>query len=145
MTRYLAPTDFSEEADLAVKEAARRARLNGAEVLLLHVHSSPGPIEQIGHPRAFPNVEDETRKSIEAHLIESWESLGDESLRVRAIARLGDPAEQICAVAAEESVDLIVMAKHSRGRLREILLGGTTAKVVREAPCSVLVFRPKDS
>lgn len=145
MSIYLAPTDFSEDANLALKEAARRARLNDAELLLLHVHSSPSHSEQIGHPRAFPNVEEETLASIHAQLNANWAACGMPDLRFRAIARLGVVADEICAVADEENVDLIVMAKHSKGRLRELLLGGTTAKVVREAPCSVLVYRPRDA
>jgi hypothetical protein len=54
MATYMAPIDFSPEGTAAVQEAARRAHLNGAELLLLNVFSVPGLAEQIGHPRAFP-------------------------------------------------------------------------------------------
>lgn len=54
--------------------------------------------------------------------------------------RVGRPATAIIAVAGERQADIIVMAAHRPG-LQQFLIGSTAARVVRHAPCSVLVLR----
>lgn len=145
MTTYLAPTDFSKEAAAAVREAARRAQLNQAQLILLHVFDVPGDAHQAARPRHFPNLRDEVHKGALRHL----ESARDELVAGRAPTRLihleGEPADCICAVAEEEHVDLIVLATHGHGGIRRFLLGSTAERVMRRAPCSVLVYKPKDA
>ena len=59
------------------------------------------------------------------------------------MTRSGDASAGILTAAAEEKVDLIVMSTHGRSSVEHMLLGGTTEKLVRSAPCSVLVIRPR--
>jgi nucleotide-binding universal stress UspA family protein len=58
-------------------------------------------------------------------------------------ARFGKPAEEILAVAGELGADLILVGSHDRTGLERMLLGSTSATVVRQAACPVLVIRPK--
>jgi nucleotide-binding universal stress UspA family protein len=51
--------------------------------------------------------------------------------------------EKLADYAKEQAIDLIVMATHGRSSVEHMLLGGTTEKLVRNAPCSVLVIRPR--
>jgi nucleotide-binding universal stress UspA family protein len=53
----------------------------------------------------------------------------------------GDPAEEIINYAAEASIDLIVMGTHGRTGLERLLMGSVAEKVLRGAPCSVLVVK----
>jgi nucleotide-binding universal stress UspA family protein len=52
----------------------------------------------------------------------------------------GDPAEQLVTKARELGADLIVVGRRSQNPLRA-LLGSVSARVVRRAPCDVLVVR----
>jgi nucleotide-binding universal stress UspA family protein len=54
---------------------------------------------------------------------------------------LGRPFIEIIHYAREIQADLIVMATHGRSGFKHVLLGGTTEKVVRKAPCPVLTIR----
>jgi nucleotide-binding universal stress UspA family protein len=56
------------------------------------------------------------------------------------VARYGVVYEEILALAEELPASQIVMAAHRQG-LTDFLLGETTARIVRHAPCSVLVVR----
>lgn len=56
------------------------------------------------------------------------------------IVRTGRSYSTILDVAQEVESDLIIIASHRPG-LQDYLLGSTAAKVVRHAPCSVLVVR----
>jgi nucleotide-binding universal stress UspA family protein len=49
----------------------------------------------------------------------------------------------ICRVAEQEQVDLIIMGSHGRTGLGQVLLGSVAERVVRHAPCPVLVVGKK--
>jgi nucleotide-binding universal stress UspA family protein len=53
----------------------------------------------------------------------------------------GRPFEQICELAREIEADLIVLPTRGHGRLKHVLLGSTAERVIRYAPCPVLVLR----
>ena len=55
------------------------------------------------------------------------------------LVRLGD-AEQLVETARELDVDLIVVGRR-KSSLQRLVLGSVSAKVVRRAPCDVLVVR----
>ncbi len=54
----------------------------------------------------------------------------------------GTPCEKIIEVATKEEIDLIVMGTHARTGIAHFLIGSVTEKVIRTAPCPVLVIRP---
>ena len=53
----------------------------------------------------------------------------------------GVPFQEIVETAKARQVDLIVMGTHGRTGLMHVLLGSVAERVVRLAPCSVLVVR----
>jgi universal stress protein A len=53
----------------------------------------------------------------------------------------GVPFQGIVDAARDQHVDLIVMGTHGRTGLRHVLVGSGAEKVVRLAPCPVLVTR----
>jgi nucleotide-binding universal stress UspA family protein len=62
--------------------------------------------------------------------------------RLEMQVREGVPAEELVKVAAEQQVSCIVLGHRGsalRHRLRRLLLGSTTAQVLRRAPCPVLL------
>ena len=52
----------------------------------------------------------------------------------------GEPAEQLVEAAETLGADLVVVGRRNRGPLRA-LLGSVSSRVVRRAPCDVLVVR----
>ena len=58
----------------------------------------------------------------------------------------GTPWNETVAIAKRDpSIDLIVMGTHGRTGLKHALLGSVAEKVVRHAPCPVLVARDRDA
>lgn len=49
-------------------------------------------------------------------------------------------ASDICRVAREKGCDLIVMGSSGAGALHNLFLGSVTQRVLKQAPCPVLVF-----
>jgi nucleotide-binding universal stress UspA family protein len=53
----------------------------------------------------------------------------------------GDPATEIVRYAGDAGIDLIVMGTHGRTGVERLVLGSVAEKVLRDAPCSVLVVK----
>ncbi len=59
---------------------------------------------------------------------------------IRVIVRHGRAAHEIIQYAKENGVDCIIVASHRPG-FSDYLIGSTASRVVRHAPCSVIVLR----
>jgi len=60
---------------------------------------------------------------------------------VTASLRTGKPFHEITKAVREVATDFIVIATHGHPGVERILLGNTGERVVRHAPCPVLVVR----
>ena len=146
--KILAPIDFSEHSMEAMRGAMELAKDVSAEVHLMHViaphhHFIPFPLAT--------NAEESRELVREAAMIEQAEEelarikkddFGD-SNKVFTYAVVGHPVQKLVEYAEEQGIVLVVMATHGRGGAEHLLLGGTTEKIVRNAPCSVLVLRQR--
>ena len=56
----------------------------------------------------------------------------------------GTPFSEICKAARAEGANLIVMGTRGLTGLKHVLIGSTAERVVRKAPCPVLVLKPHD-
>ncbi len=138
----LVPIDFSEHSKGALKYAIPFAQQFKASLDLIYVveptiYPADFSFGQIG----FPNVEEELRArgSDELGKLITKEIAG--KVNARKVVRTGKPFYEINQYAQEEGVDLIVIATHGHSGMEHILFGSTAEKVVRKAPCPVLVVR----
>jgi nucleotide-binding universal stress UspA family protein len=139
--RFLVPIDFSEYANQALEYALTLAGKLDARVTLLHViQSVPLGGVDMGVTLPYTYLQD-----LEAEIMQSMEAC---LARVTAAGREGDivvvhgvPFHEILETAKSQKVDLIVMGTHGRTGLQHILLGSVAEKVVRLAPCPVLIAR----
>jgi nucleotide-binding universal stress UspA family protein len=61
----------------------------------------------------------------------------------RIVEDMRSPATAICEEAREMNADMIVLGRHGReGFLEHLLIGSTVERVVRHAPCTVVVSHP---
>lgn len=136
--RILVPTDFSDEANRAVPVAFALARLHDARVLLAHVLVIPDPVALYAVPA--PAMMEELKARALAEL-KDLVPRGQAEVPHELHVRRGTAADELCKLAQEERVSLITMASHGRTGLSRFLLGSITERVVRHAPCSVMVVR----
>lgn len=138
--RILIPTDGSDTSEKAAEHAVRLAKALGAEVLCLYVIDISAftgiPTEAIWeNMRGL--LEEEGKKAVST--IEDMATKN--GVKFESVIREGIPAEDIAKTAREKTVDVIVMGTAGRSGLDKFLLGSVTEKVMRTAPCPVLVIR----
>lgn len=138
----LVPIDFSEHSKNALKYAIPYAVQFNARLDLLYVveptiYPADFSFGQVG----FPNIEEELRKrgSEELNALVRNEIKG--RVPAETAVRTGKPFYEINEYALEKKVDLIIIATHGHTGVEHILFGSTVEKVVRKAPCPVLVVR----
>jgi nucleotide-binding universal stress UspA family protein len=139
-TNVLCPIDFSDTSQHAVELAGALTRPGGTGITLLHVIEAP--VAFSGEPLAPAFLQDLSKRSSE--LLEQWASRLREQVSVAVVtrSRLGNPGSQTLAVLHEDrTFDLVAMGSHGRTGLRRALIGSVAEKVVRHAPCAVLVAR----
>jgi nucleotide-binding universal stress UspA family protein len=117
--RILCPVADTEVSREALALAAELAGCFGATLTALHVrepHAAAAPPDLC----AWVPAEERTR------------------CNVREVERKGDAASEIIGLAAEESFDLLVLGAPRRTFFDGLVLGTTTLRTVRHAPCPVL-------
>ncbi|MBI3466193.1 MAG: universal stress protein [Planctomycetes bacterium] len=133
-TSILHPTDFSEASRLACAKAVELARQCGAKLTILHAYANPLAVEglwQLPDPR--PELEDAM----------SLVAADEAAVQIERVLRVGAPAEAIVEFAKRHNCDLIVMGTHGRSGLQHLLVGSVAEKVIRLAPCPVMVVRER--
>ena len=124
----LIPTDCSGSAETVVQQALALAAREQAHVLLLHV--LPSPFVQ------------GTEETLQAHVEQRLQAMARPALvPVQMLVRWGNPGAEICRVATDHNVDLIVMSTHGYTGLAHETMGSVADVVLRQAPCAVFILR----
>jgi universal stress protein A len=137
LKKILVPVDFSDCSKKALQYAVRFARQFGAELTLLHVVPRYPAIPDMGP------IDVETLQEGRTQLEVVRLTIGDLAAS-HTLMRTGTPHIEILDVAKERNIDLIILATHGRTGLTRAILGSTAERVVRQAPCPVLVVREKE-
>jgi len=143
LKRILAPIDFSESSRKAAIYAAAFARQFSAEVLLLHVLETlppPPPMMVLESEALDPRFIKETEKHVGR-----WRDEMLSGVIARTIVRSATVAyKEILEVAREQNVDLIIAGTLGRTGLAHLFIGSTAERLVRHAPCPVLIVRERE-
>lgn len=144
----LYPTDFSQLSLAAVRYARDLANTFEARLHCLHVLDEAYQYWSAMGPESIPlgpppeELIELGRTRMKRFCEEHLSGLNHEAL---AHISVGRPFAEIINYASENDVGLIVLATHGRGAIAHMLLGSTTEKVLRKAPCPVLTIRPTDA
>jgi nucleotide-binding universal stress UspA family protein len=140
--KILCPIDFSACSRQALRAAARLANEHGAELELVHVWYLPATLYAGDYvpDEAIRQIEREAARALDGALAEA-KGLGAQ--RVGSKLLNGVPWRTIVDAASDPSIDLVVAGTHGRTGLARVILGSVAQRIVRHAPCSVMVVRPE--
>jgi len=142
MRSILVPVDFSDHSQQSLRYARKFAEQFGASICLLHVVEPMIPEGDFGYAAMPPgNWEEERLEAARSELKNVATQLGA-SVPVECRVRLGRAWREITDLAQTHPADLLIVSTHGYTGLKYALLGSVAEKIVRHAPCPVLVVRP---
>lgn len=145
LKKILVPIDFSDNSKKALRYAIPFAQQFNASLILMYIveptiYPSDFGFGQVG----FPDVEKELHEKAISEMSALIESVVPAALKSETKVGSGIPFVEITTYAKEEDVDMIIVATHGRTGVEHILFGSTAEKIIRKAPCPVLVVRSEE-
>lgn len=160
LTRILVPTNLGEPSKAAIKYGVEFARQFDAKLYLAHVLSAEAYDAAIETERVIETLMPEVAPSHEegsapqpdeiarnaaredlSRLLSQQEERDTRAEYLLRNAGSGNPGDEIVACASDLDIELIIMGKHRLGFVEHLLAGSVTEKVVRHAPCPVLIVQ----
>jgi len=139
----LVPIDFSKRSREAIEFALPLVKQFGANLHLVHVFAPDYPLaSMVALPLIVPELE--IGKRVRRHLKDVARKYAIELRPENIHAVKGRPFEEICRLASDCSIDLIVCSTRGNTGLKHLTLGSTAEHIVRYSPCPVLVVRDGD-
>jgi nucleotide-binding universal stress UspA family protein len=143
--KILVPIDFSERSITVLRNAVYVAEKFKAELNVIYVVEDFSSMVAFSVPHISSDIQDEEMKRSAEKKMENFlnENL-DPSVASKSKVLIGHVAEKICSFAKDEEIDLIIMGTHGYKGLERMLLGSVTEKVLKLAPCAVLMIKNFD-
>lgn len=142
MKTILVPIDFSPATNRVCDAACALAKLTGARLLFFHVVQTP-PFLMNDYYSFDTGTMAEVVAAGEKASADELESLrkhyARKHLAIAVRQERGLPGEAILATAKKLKSSYIVIGSHGHGAVFDLLAGSTTHRVLRKAPCPVLV------
>jgi nucleotide-binding universal stress UspA family protein len=126
--KILYPTDFSSYSNQAYFHAVGLAETYGASLTVVYVVTPGSPEAAAGGRGYWLGQLEQVRP-------------GNPDITVHHVLLEGDPAVEIARYAADAGIDVIVIGTHGRTGVDRLVMGSVAERVMREAPCSVLVVK----
>lgn len=145
MKKALVAIDQSDISQALIAFAFQYAKSTGLDHLdFIHVltykdMTVPGYVDYSAHLD-----EDKTKSEISEMIKEGQASSGISSIPYELVLTGGTPYAEIVEMAEKNKYELIMIGHRGLSNIERFFIGSVAAKVVRHAPCDVLVHRPKE-
>jgi universal stress protein A len=146
LSSVLVASDFGDTSEVALTYGCNLARAFGAKLHVLHVAdrlTAQGVAEF--YPAGLDDLQDDVEESAQKRLERLIAGSDAARLGAKPVVRTSAAvANAIVDYAKEADVDIIVVGTHGRGPVAHLFVGSVAERVVRTAPCPVLVVRPNE-
>src|SRR5450759_5236005 len=142
ITKIMCATDFSEGSAHALPYAVDMAKRYGAKLYIVHViydiaQTTGWYVPHVSMDEIYRDIETAAKAELDKCFIDEMRGFKD----LEKVVLKGTPYAEITRFAAEQAIDIIVLATHGRKGFDRMLFGSTAEQVVRYAPCPVLSVR----
>jgi len=148
LKKILVPVDYSDCSRVAMEYALFLAERFDAEIEVLHVAEIPEGEE---HTVVKPDTGEEQllselimQQAVKAETEFLAPFVRDATIPIERSLLKGRPGKVIVEAATDRGADLIVMGTHGRSGFQWLIMGSVTERVLRSAPCPVVVVRHPD-
>ena len=145
LKNILVATDFSEPSAVALAYGRDLARSYNARLHVLHIVEDVmmrySPEIAFATPDLQKDLEKGARRDLDALISDD----DRKTLDVVPVVQEGvNVAAGITDYAKANAIDIVIVGTHGRGAMKQFLMGSAAERVVRTAPCPVLVVREQE-
>lgn len=134
--RILFAHNATPAAERALFYLEHIARLEQAEVLVLHVYEPP---ERYLATQGYAQLVNQLEAVAQEVVNDTVEYLQKAGITALGIVNAGTPAKTILETAQNEKISLIVLGTRGPSKVSDILLGDVSTEVLRHSPCPVFL------
>lgn len=142
--KILVPVDGSDCSNRTVLYAAGLAKKLQSEMTLLHV-LPPLPTYVSNYSEQLEKIEKTLMKEFTKEALDilkkSKQLISDKNVQVNTQLIIGNPPDEICKFAKENSYDLIIIGSRGLSGIKSYIMGSVSNRVSRYAHCPVLIYR----
>lgn len=139
--RILYATDFSRESNRSIAFGHLLAQEFGAKLYVCHIIDLSS-VAIYGEFQVDPVGQQERIKADAQTQLQ--QILGKLPIQWESIINVGQPAEEIARIVAEEQIDLVIAATRGRSGFKRLILGSVTERLMRSLTCPLLVVRSRE-
>ena len=140
--KILVPTDFSAPANYAADLAIKIAPKLSAEVHFYHRILLPDEWDDLTEKERMDYPESLIRyKESQEQLAALEKKYASTNVKVKTIYSSGEIVRAISKYVAQEDIYLIIMGSSGASGVKEWIFGSNAQKIVRKAPCPVMVIK----
>jgi nucleotide-binding universal stress UspA family protein len=139
----MVPTDFSDQAENALRVAAQLAKKGNGEIYLLHMLELPLDLVDPASQDTGSSIPESIYFMKLAHqrFQEIMKSDFLEGITVHETVKFHQAFEGIMEISRENDCDMIIMGSKGVSGVKEIFIGSNTEKVIRHSDIPVLVIK----
>lgn len=143
LKKIIVPIDFSEPSLKALNYAAAFAQKYNAALCLVHVVEPASFFNDLNNVTLSIPDRDIANK-LHHRLVMLTRRLIPKRVPASSAVFVGRPFSEIVSAASTFGADLIIIATHGYTGLKHAFMGSTAERVVRSAPCPVLIVREQE-
>ncbi|MCK4837635.1 MAG: universal stress protein [Desulfobulbaceae bacterium] len=132
----LLATDGSANSDVAYDEALQLAKDRSVRIAAIAVAKTDTNNESVTFTQAAARELETRARSI---VSEFKEIAAESDIHIETFVKLGEPHQEITALAAELGATAIVMSTYGKAGLKRLLMGSVTQRTIGFSDCPVLV------
>jgi nucleotide-binding universal stress UspA family protein len=141
--KVLVAIDLSRHSEATATYAAEMAKSFGASLTIVHVYE-PVPLYDYKSETTYTVIENQC-EDLQKLLDELTRKVQKTGVVCDSVFRVGDPAEEIAALARDIGADLIVTASHHPMLLARLFNLDKAPQIMYRTPCPVLVYHEKNA
>ncbi|MDH3202205.1 MAG: universal stress protein [Myxococcales bacterium] len=143
INQILVPTDFSQNANLALDYAIALAKQCSAKLHLLHTPVIPNyllmDLSYSPGPEAVTRILNDAQEALD----KQSQTIDEAGVEHFTVIREGTVHEVIRDYAKEHDVDLVVVGTHGRSGVSKFMYGSVTERVLKTVHTPIIVVPPK--
>lgn len=140
LSKLLVPVDGSENSLRALDHANYLAKKTGANITAMNVIENP-PTVYVESQKLLNDLLAKFREE-SANILDKCKQIAEKNdVKIETVMGEGDAASTIVGYAQKGDFDTIIIGRRGLGRVKEMMLGSISNKVLHHAKCTVMIVK----